>query len=195
MDTPEKTPIASSLSKFEVLLCCWDFLLNSLHSYTDPSKPELSSRDGTKVSTNEEAGMEAGQLCDSSAELQENFDPGLSQREASLELPQTLSYDCGSPNFPAPWFIESTCTSVSIVPFVHEASEKGLSDCQVEVEGICLIEQKRETIGCDWESFISDASELLIFNSPNDSEAFRGVIEKSLDPETRFFPTFISPFP
>ncbi|XWS53945.1 hypothetical protein CRYUN_Cryun10bG0044300 [Craigia yunnanensis] len=157
--------------------------------------------------------MEAGQLCDSSAELQENFDPGVSLGEASLELPnepsrfaielpRTLKYDCGSPNCdPASCVIEtncvseSTCTSISIVPFVQEASEKGLSDGQVEVAGICQIEQKRETIGCDWESLISDAADLLIFNSPNDSEAFRGVIQKSLDPGTRFCTTLISRFP
>ncbi|XVF28785.1 hypothetical protein REPUB_Repub15cG0061300 [Reevesia pubescens] len=252
MDTPEKTQISSSLSKFEDspvfnyinslspikpvksihvtqtfnplsfvslpsiftsphVSCHKESRFMKRHSYKDPSKPELSSGEGTKASTNEEAGIEAGQLCDSSAELQENFDPGVSLGEASLELPnepsrfvielpQTLKYDCGSPNCnPAPCVIEtscvseSTCTSVSIVPFVQEASEKGISDGALEVSGICLIEQKRETIGCDWESMISDATDLLIFNSPNDSEAFRGVIQKSLDPCT--IPTLISRFP
>ncbi|XWS08936.1 hypothetical protein CRYUN_Cryun40dG0043000 [Craigia yunnanensis] len=155
--------------------------------------------------------MEAGQLCGSTAEPQENFDPGVSLGEASLELPnetlrfaielpQTLKYDCGSPNCdPAPCVIEtncvseSSCISLSSVPFVQEASEKVLSDGGVEFTGICQIEQKGETIGCDCESY--DAAELLIFNLPNDSEAFRGVIQKSLDPGTRFYPTLISQFP
>ncbi|KAL4272235.1 hypothetical protein GQ457_13G025550 [Hibiscus cannabinus] len=158
---------------------------------TDPSKPELSSADGTKVSTNEEAGVD----------VQENFDPGVSLGEVSfelhnepsrtaIELPQTLQYVCGSPKCdPTPCVIEMncvsepTCTSLAIVPFVHEASQKGLSD-GVEVAATFQIEQKRETIGCEWEGLISDTSDLLIFNSPNDSEAFTGVIQKSLEAGT-----------
>ncbi|XP_022761084.1 protein tesmin/TSO1-like CXC 2 [Durio zibethinus] len=253
MDTPEKTQINSSISKFDdspvfnyinslspikpvksihVTPTFNPFCFASLpsiftsphvsshkesrflkrHSNTDPSKPELSPGEGTTVSTNEDAGVEAGHLCDSSDELQENFDTAVSLGETSLELPnepsrfanelpQTLKFDCGSPNCdPEPCIIEmncvseSACTSVSIVPFVQEASEKGLSD-GVEVVGICQIDQKRETIGCEWESLISDASDLLIFNSPNGPEAFRGVIQKSLDPGARFCPALISRFP
>lgn len=149
-------------------------------------KPELSSADGTKISTNEEVGADA----------QENFDQGVSLGETSFEmpnepssiaigLPQTLKYDCGSPDCDAtPCVIETTCvsnTSLAIVPFVQEASEKGLSD-GVEVGCTFQVEQKRDTIGSEWESLISDTSDILIFNSPNDSEAFRGVIQKSLDP-------------
>ncbi|XP_022722031.1 protein tesmin/TSO1-like CXC 2 [Durio zibethinus] len=253
MDTPEKTQISSSLSKFEDSPV-FNYI-NSLspikpvksihptqtfnplsfaslpsiftsphvgshkesrflkrHSYTDSSKPELSSGEGHKVSTNQEAGMVAGQLCDSTAELQENFNPGVSLGEASLELPtgtsrfaielpRTLNYDCGSPNSdPAPCVIEtncvseSTCTSLSIVPFDQEASEKGLSD-GVEAVGICQIEQEKQNIECNWENLISDGADLLIFNSPNDSVAFRGAFQKSLDPVTRFCPTLISRFP
>ncbi|XVF63063.1 hypothetical protein PTKIN_Ptkin09bG0058700 [Pterospermum kingtungense] len=157
--------------------------------------------------------MEAGQLCGSTAEIQENFDPGVSLGEASLELPnensrfaielpRTLKYDCGSPNCdPALCVIETacvsepTCTSLSIVPFVQEASEKDLSNGGVEVAGMFQTEQRRETVGCDWESMISDVAEVLIFNSPDDTEAFRGVIQKSLDPATRFCSTVISQFP
>ncbi|XVE81656.1 hypothetical protein DITRI_Ditri15bG0082600 [Diplodiscus trichospermus] len=157
--------------------------------------------------------MEAGHLCESTAELQENFDPGVSLGEASLELPnetsrfaielpRTLKYDCGSPNCdPAPCVIETnsgsdpTCTSLSIVPILQESSGKGLSDGGVEVASICQIEQKREPVACDWEGLISDTTDLLIFDSPNDSEAFRDVIQKSLDPGTRFCPTLISQFP
>ncbi|XVE65965.1 hypothetical protein DITRI_Ditri08aG0043500 [Diplodiscus trichospermus] len=128
--------------------------------------------------------MAAVQLCDSSAELQENFDPEASLDKASLELPndpsrfaielpQSLKYDCGSPNCdPAHSVIEINCVSVSTCTSVS-----------------------RESIGCDWESLFSDATELLIFNSPNDSVAFRGVIQKPLDPGTRACPTLISQFP
>ncbi|KAK8585680.1 hypothetical protein V6N13_050653 [Hibiscus sabdariffa] len=183
---------------------------------TDPSKPELSSADGTKVSTIQETGVD----------VQENFDPGVSLGDVSfelpnepsriaIELPQTLKYDCGSPDCdPASCVIEtnsvseSTCTSLAIVPFVQEDSQKGLSDGVevqessekglsdgVEVAATFQIERKRETLGSEWESLISETSDLLIFNSPNDSEAFRGVIQKSLDPGTTFCPTLISQFP
>ncbi|KAK8670890.1 hypothetical protein V6N13_037503 [Hibiscus sabdariffa] len=183
------------------------------HNYMDQSKPVLSSGEGTKVSTSGEACLEAGQPCNSSAGLPENFDPGVSLDDASLELPneplrytielpQTLKYDCGSPDCdPAPCITEtncaseSTCTSLSIVPFVHEDSENGFPDGGVEIAGISQINQKGETIGCAWENLTPDATDMLIFNSPNDSEAFRGVIQKSLDPGTQFCPALISAFP
>ncbi|KHG19562.1 Protein lin-54 [Gossypium arboreum] len=225
MDTPEKTQISSSLSKFEdspvfnyinslspikpvksvhvaqtfnpLSFASLPSIFTSPHvsshkesrflkTYTEPLKPELSSADGTKVSTNEEAGADA----------QENFDQGVSLGETSFEmpnepsriaigLPQTLKYDCSSPDCDAtPSVIKTTCvsdTSLAIVPFVQETSEKGLSD-RVEIRDTFQVEQKRDTIGSEWESLISDTSDLLIFNSPNDSEAFRGVIQKSLDP-------------
>ncbi|KAE8687015.1 DUF21 domain-containing protein [Hibiscus syriacus] len=181
---------------------------------TDPSKPKLSSVDGTKVSTIEEADVD----------VQENFDPGVSLGEVSfdldnepsriaIELPQTLKYDCGSPGCdPTPCVIEMNCVSQStfksraIVPFVQEASQKGLlEEVQesskkglsdgVEVAATFQIERKRETIGSEWESLIPETSDLLIFSSPNDSEAFRGVIQKSLDPSTTFCSTLVSHFP
>ncbi|KAE8663814.1 DUF21 domain-containing protein [Hibiscus syriacus] len=143
---------------------------------TDPSKPKLSSTDGTKVSTIEEAGVD----------VQENFDPGVSLGEVSfdmdnepsriaIELPQTLKYDCGSPGCdPTPCVIEMNCVSQStfksraIVPFVQEASQKGLS------------EEVQESS----EKGLSDGV-----------EAFRGVIQKSLDPGTTFCSTLVSQFP
>ncbi|GMI69961.1 CHINESE FOR 'UGLY' [Hibiscus trionum] len=253
MDTPEKTQISSSLSKFEDspvfnyinslspikpvksihLTPAFNLLsfasLPSIftsphvsshkesrflkrHNYIDQSKPVLPSGKGTKVSTSEEPCMEASQLCDSSAELPENFGPGLSLDDASLELPneplrfaielpRTLKYDCDSPDCdPAPCItetncaLESTCTSLSIVPFVQEASGNGFPDGGVEIAGISQNKQERETIGCAWDNLTHGATD-MIFNSPNDSEAFRGVIQKSLDPGTKFCPTLISAFP
>ncbi|KAE8712434.1 golgin subfamily B member 1-like isoform X1 [Hibiscus syriacus] len=255
MDTPEKTQISSSLSKFEdspvfnyinslspikpvksvhvtqtfnpLSFASLPSIFTSPHvsshkesrflkCSTDPSKPELLSADGTKASRIEETGVD----------VQENFDPGVPLGEASfelpnepssiaIELPQTLKYDCGSPGCdPTPCIIEmncvsqSTCTSLAIVPFIQEASQKGLSDV-VDVQessekglsdgmGVAAtlqIERKRETIGSEWESLILETSDLLIFSSPNDSEAFRGVIQKSLDPGATFCSTLISQFP
>ncbi|GMI64229.1 TESMIN/TSO1-LIKE CXC 2, TESMIN/TSO1-like CXC 2 [Hibiscus trionum] len=169
---------------------------------TDPSKPELSSADGTKVSTNEEAGVDIRESFDTRVSLGEvSFELPNEPSRIAIELPQTSKYVCGSSKCdPAPCVIEmncvseSTCTSLAIVPFVQEASQKGLCD-GVEVAATFQIEQNRETIGCEWENLISDTSDLLIFNSPNDSEAFRDAIQKSLEPGTRFFSTLISQFP
>ncbi|KAE8702884.1 golgin subfamily B member 1-like isoform X1 [Hibiscus syriacus] len=241
MNTPEKTQISSSLSKFEdspvfnyinslspikpvksvhvtqtfnpLSFASLPSIFTSPHvsshkesrflkCSTDPSKPELSSADGTKVSPVEDAGVD----------VHENFDPAVSLGEVSfelpnepsriaIELPQTLKYDCGSPDCaPTPCVIEMncvsqpTCTSLAIVPFVQEASQKGLSD-GVEVAATFQIERKKETIGSEWESLISETADLLIFSSPNDSEAFRGVILKSLDPGSTICSTLISQFP
>ncbi|GKV19646.1 hypothetical protein SLEP1_g29875 [Rubroshorea leprosula] len=178
---------------------------------TDPSKTD--SEEGNKASTEEEVDIDAAQLCDNSAGLQESFDPGVSIGEASLELtnesskfvielPRTLKYDCGSPNCdPVPYATEAKCgselgcTSVSVVPLAHDTSEKDVSENGVDLASICQTEEKRETTGCDWGSLISDAADLLIFSSPNDSEAFRGLFHKSLESSSRFCTSLVSHFP
>lgn len=160
------------------------------HISSDPPKPEFSSQHHTKLGKNE-AVEDAGQLYDNSADLPKNFDPGVSIGEASteapneqskfaIELPRTLKYDCGSPDCDTiPCVLEtnngkphSNGASVSLVPFVRLDSEK--------------VEATNEATGCDWESLISDAADLLIFSSPNDSEAFKGLIQKPLDPDVKF---------
>ncbi|GKV42381.1 hypothetical protein SLEP1_g49792 [Rubroshorea leprosula] len=170
---------------------------------TDPSKTD--SQEGNKLSTEEEVAIDGAQLCDNSAVLQESFDPGVSIGEASLELTNessrfaieiqsTLKYDCGSPICdPVAYVTETKCGSV--VPFAQGTSEKGVSEDGVNLDGICQTYQKRETTGCDWDNLMSDTADLLIFSSPNDSEAFRGLFHKSLDSGARFCTSLISQFP
>lgn len=167
------------------------------------SKPEFSSENGNKICRNDGVANDASQLYNNSAELQENFDPGVSIEEVSveassdskfaIELPRALKYDCGSPGCdPNPCNIESNCmtemasTSVSVVSFVQEASENGASEADVHLQRTCQMEQKNEVAGCDWESLISDTADLLIFNLPNDSEDFKGLMQKSLDAGARY---------
>lgn len=167
------------------------------------SKPEFSSENGNKICRNDGVANDASQLYDNSAELQENFDPRVSMEEVSveasndskfaIELPQALKYDCGSPGCDSnPCNIESNCmtemasTSVSVVQFVQEASENGASEADVRLQRTCQMEQKNEVTGCEWESLISDAADLLIFNLPNDSEDFKGLMQKSLDSGGRY---------
>nr|POF14574.1 protein tesmin/tso1-like cxc 2 [Quercus suber] len=111
------------------------------HNFSDPSKPEFSSENGNKVCTNEGIGVDATQLYDNSAELQDNFDSRVSDGEASvepssehskfaIELPRTLKYDCGSPVCdPTPCCgTEAGCMPTSLVQCGQEASAKGSSE-------------------------------------------------------------------
>uniref|UniRef100_A0A2N9F508 CRC domain-containing protein n=1 Tax=Fagus sylvatica TaxID=28930 RepID=A0A2N9F508_FAGSY len=183
-------------------------LTRNLGSLKDPSKPEFSSENGNKACTNEGIGVDAAQLYDNSAELQENFDSGVSNGEASagpssehskfaIELPRTLKYDCGSPDCdPTPRCgTEAGCMSASLVQYGQEASAKDSSEGEVHLSEMCRTDQTKEGTECDWESLISDAADILIFNSPNDSEAFRGLIQKSMDPLTRFCTSLMSQLP
>ncbi|KAK7809619.1 crc domain-containing protein tso1, partial [Quercus suber] len=178
------------------------------HNCSDPSKPEFSSENGNKVCTNEGIGVDATQLYDNSAELQDNFDSRVSDGEASvepssehskfaIELPRTLKYDCGSPVCdPTPCCgTEAGCMPTSLVQCGQEASAKGSSEGEVHLSEMCRTDQTKEGLECDWESLISDCPDILIFNSPNDSEAFKGIIQKSVEPLTRFCSSLMSQLP
>ncbi|KAL5541516.1 hypothetical protein UlMin_009226 [Ulmus minor] len=164
------------------------------YNLSDSSKPELDSENGGKISTNEGAVADTGQLYNNQEELHENCDSMVNIEEASLEpnaeLPTTLKYDCGSPDC-----VSTPCSgeadsaseladpSCSVVPHVpEETSERGLSDGQIE--------QKKEGEVCDWESLICDGSDILIFNSPNGAEAFRGLMPNSLERIAKFMGQF-----
>lgn len=76
--------------------------------------------------------------------------------------------------------------SVSSVQYGQEASEKVSSEGELHLSEMCKIDQKTDGVESEWESLISDATDLLVYSSPNDSEAFKGLIQKSMDPMTRF---------
>lgn len=179
---------------------------------SDPSKAGSSSENGNKVCTDDGMAMDASQLYDNSAQLQENFDTGVSIEEDSvepssdskfvIELPRALKYDCGSPGcnstpcsvIGANCVSEQAGTSASVVPFVEKDSENGSFEDEVHLQDASQIEQKKEEVGCDWESLISDAQDLLIFNYQNESEAFKGLIQKSMDPGERFCTSLVTQF-
>ncbi|KAK3190114.1 hypothetical protein Dsin_029675 [Dipteronia sinensis] len=179
---------------------------------SDPSKAGSCSENGNKVCTDDGVAMDASQLYDNSAQLQENFDTGVSIEEDSvepssdskfvIELPRALKYDCGSPGcsstpcsvIEANYVSEQAGTSASVVPFVEKDSENGSFEDEVHLQGASQIGQKKEEVGCDWESLISDAQDLLIFHYPNESEAFKGLIQKSMDPGARFCTSLVTQF-
>ncbi|KAM2657216.1 hypothetical protein EV1_012606 [Malus domestica] len=171
------------------------------HNPSDPSKPESSLESGNKVSVNEDA----AEFYINAEELHESCVPGDSVGEASaeppsehskfvIELPRNLKYDCGSPECDAATSCgteagcesEAAALSAPLVPYAQKTSENGSSDGEAHLQSICQSGQRREGTGCDWESLISDATDLLIFDSPNASEAFRGIMQNPLDSVTRF---------
>ncbi|PSS33848.1 Protein tesmin/TSO1-like [Actinidia chinensis var. chinensis] len=162
------------------------------HSFSDPSRPEFSSDNGNKVGTSEGV-IDVAHNPD---EQQENFDPGSCIGEASveptyecsklaIEVSQTLNYECGSPDCTttACCEIETKCvselagTSKSVVPYVHEVSETIFVESGMHLEGIRNMEQNRKGVGCDWDSLIFDATDLLTFESPNNADAFKGTFQ------------------
>jgi hypothetical protein len=153
--------------------------------------------------------VDAAQLYDNSSELQESFDPGVSIREASveppsehsklaIELPRTLKYDCGIPDSDqtplcgtqTDTVSKSDGTIASLVPFTNVASHKDSPEGQVHLAGLYKIESKKEATECDWENFISDSADLLIFNSPIDAEGFKELFQKSPNPVVGFCTSF-----
>lgn len=112
------------------------------------------------------------------AELPENFVGGISSASASIEqlsentefaieLPPILKYDCGSPD-------RGPSHEIGLQRAHHIEQPEGEAD----------LGNKQTGPGCDWESPVSDTADLLIFSSPNDAKAFRGIIQKSPGLET-----------
>ncbi|KAK2980633.1 hypothetical protein RJ640_011441 [Escallonia rubra] len=154
------------------------------HQFSDMSKPDFSSENGNKVGRDEGVMDVAHDL----TQQPENFDPRSSIGDASdersyesskleIELSHTLSYDYVNPdcNPSTSCGIENEC-----------ASEKGSFGSEMRIEGISQIDQNREATGCDWESLISDAADLLIFDSPNETGPAKGSNQKSFDSVTGF---------
>ncbi|XAR49072.1 hypothetical protein NMG60_11032118 [Bertholletia excelsa] len=178
------------------------------HQLFDPSKPEFSSENGRKVS-----GNEVGVDVHDSDKQQETFDPGCCINEASveptyecsrlaIEFSQTPRYNSGSPDctttpcndIHAKCVKESASRSGSTVTFVQDLSETGSLGSDVHLEKLASIERGKDGEGCDWDSLFSDAADLLIFDTPKDQEAFKGLFQKSLDPGTRLCTSLISEF-
>lgn len=156
------------------------------HLLSDPSKPEFASDDSVKVDADE--GMLDG--VNDSNEPKERFgseisvvealaSPSLECSKLAVELSRTLNYECSdSPstlptgNMRGKSLSEFAGTSVTYIPLVQDMSGKGLLRREVNMEGTNEIDTNKEASGCDWENLICDATDLLIFDSPGDPEAF-----------------------
>ncbi|XP_059293725.1 protein tesmin/TSO1-like CXC 3 isoform X1 [Lycium ferocissimum] len=168
------------------------------HLLSDPSKPEFASDDSVK-DDNAEGNLDA---VNNSNEPKESFGSESSVVEAlaspshecsklAVELARSLNYECSndSPSTLPTGGIrgkslsEFAGSSVTYVPLVQDKSGKGLLRCEVNMEGTNENDPNREPSECDWENMICDATDLLIFDSPGNPEAFT----KATGPNFRSF--------
>lgn len=68
-------------------------------------------------------------------------------------------------------------------PYSEALSGKVLFVNEASMEKMCQVTQSGEAAECDWESLISDAADLLNFDSPKDAITYR----KSLTPAAGFY--------
>ncbi|OVA05412.1 CRC domain [Macleaya cordata] len=176
------------------------------HCFSELSKPESSSDSGNEG--NRSVGiLDSVDVSSCSADTQEIFDPGSSIQEVTIdppnenselaiELPRTMEYDCGSPvsdltfhDIKIDPVAEVDVPSASLAQFVQDISVKSHHSFETEVElvGLCQLDQTKEEKGCDWENLISEASNLLLFDSFTDVEAPKGQNQNAVDSETRSF--------
>lgn len=156
------------------------------HQLSDPSKPEFSSDDGSVVDTNNLHVHVATKL----DEQKENLDPsasecanaGVPSYECSklvVEFAESLNCDSDMMNsslscLKAKHVAEYACTSSACGPFVLDQRSANISEANLE--GLGNLDQN------NWDSLISDASDLLGFESPN-MESY----DKPVDPATTFY--------
>ncbi|KAK4783278.1 hypothetical protein SAY86_007652 [Trapa natans] len=134
------------------------------HQNLDFSKLRSPSRDAERASANERA----------EAELSENFGERISvpsttvdqlseQNKFAFELSHTLDYEYGSP--------DSRTNKEMCLQRAGQQVELDLGNTQAGP-------------GCEWASLAPDTANLLIFSSPNDAEAFQGIMQMSPGLET-----------
>lgn len=154
------------------------------HQLSDPSRPEFSSDDGTKVDTTR-ANADATKQLD---EQKESADAKPSYDCSKFVVDFDKDYECASPNsnirhdhgHEANGMSEYGCSSSAMAPLMHEASSQRR---EVSINGVIQIDQNREAGSCDWEHMMSDTSELLVFESPDDRDSYNN----SVDHGTNFY--------
>ncbi|CAB4315939.1 unnamed protein product [Prunus armeniaca] len=109
--------------------------------------------------------------------------------ELAIELSNTLKYSSGSPDRNVPCdatdtVLETAATPASLVQSVVHHLEERHSSCEREthLRRICGMEHEKEAAGVDWTRLISDASDLLNFDSTTIEESSDGEDPKTVDP-------------
>ncbi|KAL8026332.1 hypothetical protein ABFX02_14G019400 [Erythranthe guttata] len=129
------------------------------HQISDQSNAEFSSDDGNMVYTDKTEKLD---------EYKENLDPRVSN--ICAENYNVAEYGCS----PSSTFIQ----------IAEESSGSGLYRDEMSLQVISQSDQAKESAPSDWESLISDGSDLFSFDSPNiDRDAY----SKPVDPSTIFY--------
>ncbi|KAL0548224.1 hypothetical protein IC582_012672 [Cucumis melo] len=172
-----------------------------LRSISDLSKPDFSTEDGSKVETDRGATGNVAELQDDSSAPDGKSDslsnPSTelpSERPVSTnEEPQASKSDSSHPD----------CDQKLPDSVLKSGEDPALSDSCVknksgnesseaeENKQVINHTEEREGTGYDWESLITEGADLLIFSSPNGSEAIR-LVQKPLDLVTGFASSTLS---
>ncbi|KAL2455894.1 Protein tesmin/TSO1-like CXC 2 [Abeliophyllum distichum] len=162
------------------------------HQLADPSKPEFATDGGNTINTNEpiidsanKSDKPDGNLNQEGSVDEAVCQPSYEFSKLEVELSQSAVYDSSclhsslttSYDLSAKHSLKYACTSSTFALFIQEASQKGLYASGENEEGITQIDQDKEATGCDWESFISDATDLLISESPIETESCKKSVE------------------
>ncbi|KAK9059590.1 hypothetical protein SSX86_020294 [Deinandra increscens subsp. villosa] len=212
MDTPERTQIATPLSKFEDspvfnyinslspikpvksvhftqtfstlsfasipsvftsphVSSLKDSKFLKRHQFSDQLKPELTSKDAKKSETSEGTlNATENSITDTSA-VPSNGCSNLESRKSSYEVVRPYTNT-----------LKMVVPSASSVSFTNNGSENGSFRMETETEGTNQLPHSKEVSACDWDSLISDDSELLNFNSPSDTVTYNGPGQSTLQP-------------
>lgn len=165
------------------------------HSYSDPSKPDFTSENGNEVGTDGGVTGSVAQLQDISSAPDGKSD-SVSKPSTELpskhpvstkEVPPAMKSDSSRPDRDQK-LPDSGLNAGE--PCVQNKSGNGSSEAEGNRQVVSHTEE-REGTGYDWESMITEGSDLLIFSSPNGSEAIR-LVQKPLDLVTGFASSTLS---
>ncbi|KAI3712427.1 hypothetical protein L1987_70983 [Smallanthus sonchifolius] len=140
------------------------------HQFSDTSKPELTSEDAKTADTsegnlkptqnplNQHTGLNSSISITDTSVVPSN---GCSHLESRKLIYEAVCPDTNTLNMVDPF--------ASSIPFINNGSENGSFRTETEIKVINQLPHSKELTACDWDSLISDDSELLNFNSPSDT--------------------------
>lgn len=201
MDTPERTQIANPLSKFEdspvfnyinslspikpVKSMHFTQTFSSLsfaslpsvftsphatslkdsrflrrHQFSDPSKPELTSEDAKKAETSE-----------------------VNLTTAQNPLKQHTDFTSNNSNTETCIVPSSLCSNLELRKLSYEPVSPNTMNTSKNVPVLLINNgsENKQVSACDWDSMISDTSELLNFDSPTDTVPYKGPDQTTLE--------------
>ncbi|GLT90545.1 hypothetical protein SLE2022_084710 [Rubroshorea leprosula] len=121
-------------------------------------------------------------------------EPHNEELDLAIELPKTLKYDCGSPDsklLPSDEAPEDAGVEVagpqgsSADYHKDKMKERQTSfESEINLRKVCHVKQNEEVEGYDWMKMVSDAADLLNFNSPITGGHSEGQNQKTADSGT-----------